>query len=458
MPAPESLCTLLQDDYTSEALQAIDDLLAKKETLKITPLASGLFSAATTTEFSAVTNYHAVWVRDNVHVAYAHHVTHESEIAAAAARALARFFRSQASRFQAVIDDPRIKERETDAMWRPHIRFNGENSQELPEVWAHAQNDALGGFLWLYATLAIDGVIPWTEWDFDVVGFFVKYFQAIRYWEDEDSGHWEEGPKISASSIGVVVAGLRKLREWAIKAPELISNFELLNPNYWMTGPVNKLHEVAQLGAALDQLIESGNTALSQILPAECAQDDPEKNRRYDAALLFLIYPFDAVSDDNANDIVRDIRENLEGTIGIKRYPGDSFYCTDYERKVDDPTRDYSQDIARRNKIFQPGDEEAQWCIFDSTLSVHFGRRFQRGRQPEDLARQTTYFNRALRQITRDDPPRCKAFQCAELYYLENGRLQTSKSVPLLWSQANLRTAFEFMRRSIAVSSRQQTA
>ena len=38
------------------------------------------------------------------------------------------------------------------------------------------------------------------------------YFQAIRYWQDEDSGHWEERRKIEASSIGAVVAGLRELR------------------------------------------------------------------------------------------------------------------------------------------------------------------------------------------------------------------------------------------------------
>ena len=49
----------------------------------------------------------------------------------------------------------------------------------------------------------------------------VRYFAAIRFWQDEDSGHWEEQRKVSASSIGTVVAGLeafadllRQRREW----------------------------------------------------------------------------------------------------------------------------------------------------------------------------------------------------------------------------------------------------
>ncbi len=75
------------------------------------------------------------------------------------------------------------------------------------------------------------------------------------------------------------------------------------------------------------------------------------------------------------------------------------------------------------------------FCRFTTVIAI------KGDRGPEDLERQTEHFNRALRQITIDDPLRCKAYQCAELYYKEDGRLQTSKSVPLLWSQANLWTA-----------------
>ncbi len=37
---------------------------------------------------------------------------------------------------------------------------------------------------------------------------FARYFAAVAYCKDEDSGHWEEQRKISASSIGVVVRAL----------------------------------------------------------------------------------------------------------------------------------------------------------------------------------------------------------------------------------------------------------
>ncbi len=48
--------------------------------------------------------------------------------------------------------------------------------------------------------------------DLEILALFPFYFQAIQYWEDEDSGHWEEDRKIEASSIGVVIAGLKELK------------------------------------------------------------------------------------------------------------------------------------------------------------------------------------------------------------------------------------------------------
>lgn len=40
----------------------------------------------------------------------------------------------------------------------------------------------------------------------------LHYLQAIRFWQHEDSGHWEEQRKVSASSIGTVVAGLEAFK------------------------------------------------------------------------------------------------------------------------------------------------------------------------------------------------------------------------------------------------------
>ncbi len=43
----------------------------------------------------------------------------------------------------------------------------------------------------------------------ELLALFALYFERIRFWEDEDSGHWEERRKVGASSIGTVLAGLR---------------------------------------------------------------------------------------------------------------------------------------------------------------------------------------------------------------------------------------------------------
>src|SRR3569623_3758363 len=96
--------------------------------------------------------------------------------------------------------------------YRAHIRFDGQTLHELPdETWPHAQNDALGYFVWLVSSLARQRALRLSPEEAQTLLLFVRYFQAIRFWEAADSGHWEETPKVSASSIGTVLAGLREL-------------------------------------------------------------------------------------------------------------------------------------------------------------------------------------------------------------------------------------------------------
>jgi phosphorylase kinase alpha/beta subunit len=409
---------LLRDSYDAASFQAIREALDAAGTLRIPVLPSGLFAAAQTTDFSQGTNYHSTWVRDTVHVAYAHFVNGQPDIAKRAATALCRFFQTQRPRLLDVIASPALK---ADPMRRPHIRFNGDSLAELPQRWAHAQNDAIGYFLWLICTLRNQQALELNSQDEAVLELFPKYLSAIEYWADEDSGHWEETRKIESSSIGAVVAGLQQ--------------FQALWPS-----------------AEVEELIGRGRAALREILPAECRQDDATKRRDYDAAQLFLIYPLRIVDDSMADAIIAQTVDNLLGPVGIKRYLRDSFYCTDYESLIaaagDDPTRDFSDDLKMRDAMSRPN-SEAQWCLFDSILSVIYGQRYLEHRDPEDLRQQTKFLNRALGQITTDDPPRCREMQCPELYYVEQGRLQTSKAVPLLWTQANLWTAVTWMQRSI---------
>ena len=64
-------------------------------------------------------------------------------------------------------------------MNRVHIRFDGDRLSELPEKSSHAQNDALGYFVWLFCNLASASAIPLTGDGFALLEKFVAYFRAI---------------------------------------------------------------------------------------------------------------------------------------------------------------------------------------------------------------------------------------------------------------------------------------
>ena len=200
----------------------------------------------------------------------------------------------------------------------------------------------------------------------------------------------------------------------------------------------------------LDELIAAGEQALAAILPAECVQSDPQKARRYDAALLFLIYPLEVVNDVMGQRIVDDVLTNLQGKYGIRRYLGDSYWTADYKDKLppEKRTADVSELQEERDALARSG-EEAQWCIFDPVVSVIAGRRFLCTGDTADLERQVHYLNRSLGQITGPDCPQGE-LRCPEAYYLEGGRYVPNDHVPLLWTQANQWLALSAMEKSAA--------
>ena len=238
----------------------------------------------------------------------------------------------------------------------------------------------------------------------ELLALFALYFEAIRYWEDEDSGHWEERRKVEASSIGAVIAGLQNLR--ALLAKGL---------------PCCKFKSQTLGVDDVNRLIAAGNQALNAILPAECIQPEPQY-RRYDAALLFLSYPLSVVEDKMSEQIVDDVIGHLQGEYGIRRYSGESYWTADYKDKVakNDLTADVSEHQETRDRLAKVG-EEAQWCIFDPIISIIAGRRYLRTGSSIDLDRQVFYLNRSLGQITGPD---CRQgeLRCPEAYYLEHGR------------------------------------
>jgi phosphorylase kinase alpha/beta subunit len=423
----QRLLERMRSRYERQDIEQLQQWLEQAETFQFEPLPTGLFSAASVGEETDYTGYSRVWVRDNVLVAHAHWVWGEVAIAQGVMRALLAYFQKHQQRFEAMIHgkaDPQ------DVMQRPHVRFNGLDLTEVDETWAHAQNDALGYFVWLYSQLLLQDLLLPTEDALEMLGLFVAYFEAVQYWQDEDSGHWEEARKISASSIGTVLAGLTTLQQWCDR-----------------TNPVSRL---GLDRGTLEALIQQGRTALDRILPAECRQPDPAKHRLYDGALLFLIYPLRIVTTAQAAAILQQTQAHLQGEFGIRRYRGDSFWCEDYKQKLDPSKRtiDFSENMAARDALLQGGDE-AEWCIFDPIISVIYGLRFQQSQNPQDLEQQIHYLNRSLGQITSQD---CKlgALKCPELYYIEQGQHQPSDATPLLWTQANLKLALHWMKQSLS--------
>jgi len=360
------------------------------------PNANGIYPAAGGMNSTSVSGYQHAWLRDNVMVAYSRLEAGDVETAVACARGLMRFVESQAPRFAAVIAQPSLKETVES---RPHVRFDADSLGELPGKWSQAQNDALGYLLWFRARLHNLGYWRLEAAEREMVGLFTRYFEAIRYWEDPDSGAWEEARKVNSSSVGAVVAGLEEAR-------------------------------LAGAGVA-DSPIAAGRGLLARQLPMESP-----KLRGADAAVLFLVYPLEVVRDSTTRDlIVHLIQARLEGEIGIRRYIGDSYYCQDYDRWFPPELRsiDWSDRMEVRDEYLQPGCE-AQWCLFDSLLSVIFGRFYA------DRDQQARYLQRAIAQLT-------PAHHCPELYFLQRGCWTPGPHTPLLWAEANLSLALNQARR-----------
>jgi phosphorylase kinase alpha/beta subunit len=396
----------------------LEPLLAELErrgTLAMRPLASGLFPAAAGGPDAAESGYDRVWVRDNVFVAYAHHVSGRSAVASRVARTILGFYWAHRGRFEAIVAgdaDP------DDVMQRPHVRFDGATLRELPsQRWPHAQNDALGYALWLYTTLAGAGIAQLDDEVIRTLALFPRYFAAIRYWVDEDSGHWEEARHRSAASIGVVVAALERLVALG-------------------RGRHREFHAAGFTTHLVDQAAELariGRLELDTILPGECAQMSPRQNRRYDAALLFLVHPLGVVTSQVADLILSDIDQFLLGDHGVRRYLGDSYWAPDYDEHLaaGDRTRDYSDDLQSRDALLDQIGHEAQWCLFDPILSACYATRYRDSGSVSDRERQQYHLRRALAQITPQ-------WHCPELYYLRRGEWAVNPHTPLRWTQANL--------------------
>jgi phosphorylase kinase alpha/beta subunit len=429
-PAPEShlLKDLIREEYTVDSLNIVKHWLDLRGTHEIRPTAHGLFSASSSQAADSHTGYQNVWIRDCVMIANSFRLRGETQVAVNCARGLTEYFHLHKNRFRDIIED-RSRTLKEDVQRRPHIRFSANALEELAEKWPHAQNDALGYALWLRAALANSGDFPFAAEDWEVYSDFPAYFDAIEFWEDRDSGAWEESRKINNSSVGAVVAGLGELRKY-------------LTDTHGQRG-VPPEHNSIERISFIDNLQAKGEARLKATLPFEAPPD-----RLIDSAPLFLLYPLNLGIPRQVQDAILHLVEaRLEGSIGVKRYLGDSYFCQDYDKwfPPGQMSSDFSDRIEFRDAFLQPNCE-AQWCIFDPVISVIYGQRFLADpTNRENLRLQTRYFNRSLRQVTPEG-------NCPELYYLREGKFVVNAHTPLVWTQANQALALYLMEKSVATS------
>ena len=408
---------LIKPKYRLQDLAEIEQFLGLHHTLDLYPVANHLYAAVTGLSADSTTGYQDVWLRDNVMVANSFRLRGDVESAKQTMLALTALLHTQADRFKAVIADPKLKLKVQN---RPHVRFNAVD-QTSDASWSHAQNDALGYTLWLRFVMANAGQLPLDESDYEVYRLFPLYFKAISYWEDPDSGAWEEDLKINSSSIGVVAAGLRAMETYL----------------QGKGGATWKGRD--DLLQMIRDLVGKGIAHLEQSLPCE---SPPQ--RCADGALLFLIYPVNLLSLQQEDLVLKIVKSDLVRDTGTIRYVGDSYFGQDYPEWFSEKelTADFSDRIAERNKRLKPG-YEAQWCIFDPVISIIHGQRFLSDPTKEnELREQTHFFNRALRQLTEDG-------ECPELYFCHHGQWVPNSHTPLAWTQANLALALNVMRKSL---------
>ncbi|HMR72508.1 MAG TPA: glycoside hydrolase family 15 protein [Candidatus Saccharibacteria bacterium] len=329
------------------------------------------------------------WIRDNAHVANALLENGETRKAAGITKAILQIAIQYESTLDDIISGTASAE---NVMSRPPIRVVGDTLDATGQ-WPNAQNDSIGYALWIIAKTASREIVTLEEDDLRVINKFVAYLDKIEYWQDKDSGHWEEDRAIHPASIGVVIAGLEEL-----KTDNLIQHLDVKRVNW---------------------LITQGRAALNELL----SQDIPR-----DASLLFLVEPLHILDETQSTAIVTMVEETLLREYGIIRYPNDSYWSANYRDhfKIGDRTADFSGRLDERARHNIPG-HEAQWTLFDPLLSVYFSRQ----NRPDKAH---YYLERTLASFIEQD----NHWAVPETFFFEHDAWVANDHIPLLWSQANV--------------------
>ncbi len=270
---------------------------------------TGLFTASAS---DVKTGYNKAWLRDIYFMTLGFKYTGEMDVVKETAKALLQILAKHKDKITwAATNKPPYE------TWQYiHARYNPETFDEYWEEWGNKQNDAVGEVLYLIADCETSGNnVVETDEEKELVQMLVNYLNNIEYWNDEDSGIWEENQEVRASSIGSVVCALN----CASKLP-------------YITIP--------------EGMIEKGAQALRTLLPRETS------NRFCDLALLTLIFPFEVTTKEETEQILSNVEYFLTRDMGVIRYRNDRYY----------------------NKNKDGYSEEAEWSMGLAWLSIIYAR------------------------------------------------------------------------------------
>lgn len=251
--------------------------------LKALQYESGLFSASSK---NISTGYDKSWLRDNFYECLAFEIINDWDTVEKTYKAILEIFLKHEYKIDAAIAKKPQHRHEY-----IHARFHPLKFDEFWEEWGNKQNDSIGAILFKIGELEHHHkrTILRNPNHVRIVNKLVKYLESIRYWEDCDSGMWEENEEVHTSSVGACVAGL-----------ESINNLESIN--------------VPQ------DLIDKGKETLNNLLPRE------SKSKFVDLSLLSLIYPYNIVNEEQRKEILQNVEYLLLRDKGVIRYKNDHYY------------------------------------------------------------------------------------------------------------------------------------
>lgn len=270
---------------------------------------SGVFTASA---HDVQSGYDKAWLRDIYFITLGFLETGEITVVQKAAKALLSVFVKHQDKINWAI------EHKPHYAWQYiHARFHPETFEEYWEEWGNSQNDAVGEVLNIIAELELRGAsIIETNDERAMVQKIIDYLVALEYWHDADNGIWEENMEVHASSVGSVVAGLKKAARLD-----------------WLTVP--------------SEAIQLGEAALRSLLPRE------SESKFADLALLSLIYPFAVTTEEETSEILKNVEYHLTKEKGIIRYKLDRYH----------------------NQNKDGYSEEAEWCFGLSWLAIIYADR-----------------------------------------------------------------------------------